>query len=221
MNSRRAGVFVFLPSAEETCTMRRIFTIAICLMSFALVCGAQGPAAPQTPEETAPKTAVPAADQPSKEQLVQLFEVMRIRSQMATMLKTLPQSVQQQLRSEEHSFEAKMPGDPTLTPEQKAALEKVTTKYMDAAFKLYPMDEMVDDLVVVYQRHLTKEDVDAITAFYESPAGQHLLDNQPAMMKEMMPATMKKMQERAQALTASYVKDLKEALNTSTPPASK
>jgi len=207
--------------------MRRIFLIAISLMSVALVCRAQEPVAPATPaasaspEDAAPKAAISVADQPSREQFVQLFEVMRIRSQMATMLKTVPQAVQQQLRSEEHSFEAKMPGDPTLTPEQKAAVDKVTAKYMDAAFKLYPMDEMVDDLVVVYQRHLTKEDVDAITAFYKSPAGQHLLDNQPAMMKEMMPATMKKMQERAQGLTAQYSKDLKEALNGPAAPASK
>lgn len=201
--------------------MRRIFLIAISLMSLAMVCGAQEPAAAPAEDAATPKSAVPAADQPSREQLVQLFEVMRIRSQMATMLKTVPQAVQQQLRSEEHSFEAKMPGDPTLTPEQKAAVDKVTAKYMDAAFKLYPMDEMVDDLVVVYQRHLTKEDVDAITTFYKSPAGQHLLDSQPAMMKEMMPATMKKMQERAQALTASYSKDLKDALNAPAAPASK
>jgi hypothetical protein len=207
--------------------MRRILLTVISLMSLALVCGAQetvtpaAPAASTASEDAAQKAAIPAADQPSREQLVQLFEVMRIRSQMATMLKMMPQAVQQQLRSEEHSFEAKMQGDPTLTPEQKAAVDKVTAKYMDAAFKLYPMDEMVDDLVVVYQRHLTKEDVDAITTFYKSPAGQHLLDNQPAMMKEMMPATTKKMQERAQALTASYSKDLKDALSAPAAPASK
>ena len=100
-------------------------------------------------------------------------------------------------------------------------MEKVTAKYMDAAFKLYPVDEMLDDLVAVYQRHLTREDVEAITTFYQTPAGQHLLENQPAMMKEMMPETTKKMQDRARTLVASYSKELKDALNTASPPPSK
>jgi uncharacterized protein len=208
--------------------MRPIFLVPILFASCVLTGGAQEPsaaamgtaAAPQA-QEVAPKVEIPAADQPSREQLLQLFDIMRIRSQMATMLKAMPQAVQQQLKSEEQSVQSTMPGDSTLTPEQKAALDKVTAKYMDAAFKLYPVEEMVDDLVAVYQRHLTREDVEAITVFYKSPAGQHLLENQPAMMKEMMPQTTKKMQERARALTASYSKDLKDALNTSSPPVSK
>jgi len=208
--------------------MRPIFLVPILFASCVLTGGAQEPsaaamgaaAAPQA-QEVAPKVEIPAADQPSREQLLQLFDIMRIRSQMATMLKAMPQAVQQQLKSEEQSVQSTMPGDSTLTPEQKAALDKVTAKYMDAAFKLYPVEEMVDDLVAVYQRHLTREDVEAITVFYKSPAGQHLLENQPAMMKEMMPETTKKMQERARALTASYSKDLKDALNTSSPPVSK
>jgi len=201
--------------------MRRIFLIAIFLMGFALTSGAQEPDAAPVPDQTAPKPTIPAADQPTREQLLQLFDVMRIRSQMGTMLKAMPQAVQQQLRSEENIFESRGPGDQTLTPEQKAALEKVTAKYMDAAFKLYPVDEMLDDLVAVYQRHLTREDVEAITAFYQTPAGQHLLENQPAMMKEMMPETTKKMQDRARTLVASYSKELKDALNTASPPPSK
>jgi hypothetical protein len=196
--------------------MRRIsLTAMLLLMNVGLIGHGQEAGAPAAPERITPGAAIPAADQPSREQLLQLFDVMRIRSQMGTMLKMMPQAVQQQLRSEEQSFESRMPGDPTLTPEQKAAVEKVTAKYMDAAFKLYPVDEMVDDLVAVYQRHLTREDVEAITVFYKSPAGQHLLENQPEMMKEMMPQTTKKMQDRARTLTASYSKELKDALNSS------
>ena len=202
--------------------MRRIFLTSIFFLSFALVGRAQeasaAPTQDQAPKAATPAPVIPEADRPTKEQLLQLFDTMRIRSQMATMLEAMPKAVQQQLRSEERSVESKLPADSTLTADQKAAVEKVTVKYMDAAFKLYPVDEMLEDLVAVYQRHLTREDVDAITVFYKSPAGQHLLENQPAMMKEMMPETTRKMQERARALTASYDKDLKDALNTTAPP---
>jgi len=41
-------------------------------------------------------------------------------------------------------------------------------------------------MVPIYQKHLTKSDMDGILAFYSSPAGQKLLREQPAMMQEGM-----------------------------------
>jgi len=45
---------------------------------------------------------------------------------------------------------------------------------------------MLDDMIPVYQRHLTKQDVDSMLAFYNTPTGQKLLREQPAMMAEGM-----------------------------------
>ena len=144
---------------------------------------------------------------------MKLFEVMRIRSQMDTMLKMMPQAVQQQMKSEEQAMQAETPGGTGPTPEQKAAIDKVTARFVDRAFRLYPVDEMIDDMVKIYQKNLTRSDVESITAFYESPAGQHLLERQPAMMKEVMPLTMSKMQDQAKALIAEYTKELKQAMD--------
>jgi hypothetical protein len=49
-----------------------------------------------------------------------------------------------------------------------------------------PVDEMVDAMVPIYQKHLTKEDINGILAFYASPIGQKLQREQPAMMQEGM-----------------------------------
>ena len=49
-----------------------------------------------------------------------------------------------------------------------------------------PIDEMVDAMVPIYQRHLSHEDIEAILAFYSSPVGQKLLREQPAVMQEGM-----------------------------------
>jgi len=43
-------------------------------------------------------------------------------------------------------------------------------------------------MVPIYQKHLTKSDLDAILAFYSSPIGQKLQREQPAMMQEGMQA---------------------------------
>jgi len=55
-------------------------------------------------------------------------------------------------------------------------------------FSALPMDEMVDAIIPIYQKHLTKADLAAVTAFYSSPAGQKILKELPAIMSESMQA---------------------------------
>lgn len=49
-------------------------------------------------------------------------------------------------------------------------------------------DEFVDLMIPIYTRHLTTEDMRAVIEFYESPAGQKILDKTPAIMEEFMKA---------------------------------
>jgi hypothetical protein len=156
--------------------MRWFPLTVVAILTSALVSAAQQPAPHAGPVRT-----IPTEDQPTREQLVKLFEVMRIRSQLVGMLKMLPAALQQQLQNEEQDFELNNPSGSQLTPAQKAAEDKVTKKYFDLTAGLYPTDEMVNDMVVVYQRHLSREDVDGIIAFYRSAPGQHILDAQPLM----------------------------------------
>jgi len=84
---------------------------------------------------------------------VKLFEVMRIRPQMEEMLKMVPAALQQQLQNEEENVELNHPiGSGQLTPEQKAAEEKVTRKYIELSTSLYPTDEMVNDCLLYTSR---------------------------------------------------------------------
>jgi hypothetical protein len=164
---------------------------------------------------------IAAADQPTREQLVMLFEVMRIRSQLEGMLKMLPAALQQQLQNEEQDFELNNPSGGQLTPDQKAAEDKVTKKYFDLTAGLYPTDEMVNDMVLVYQRHLTRQDVNGIIAFYRSEPGQHILEAQPLMAEEVMPAVTKKLEARSKELLEKYTKELNQAVGQpNLPPAS-
>jgi uncharacterized protein len=50
------------------------------------------------------------------------------------------------------------------------------------------MDEMLNDMIPIYQRHFTKSDIDALIAFYSSPAGQKFLHETPAVTAETMRA---------------------------------
>jgi hypothetical protein len=161
---------------------------------------------------------VPVAQQATKEQLKKLFEVMRLRQQFEETMKMLPSVVQQQLRMQMGQLTASMPDRKQMTPGQRKELDTVMNRYMEKAGTLYPVDEMIDDAISVYQRHLTREDADAYITFFSSPPGQHFLDAQPAIMKEYMPIAMERAQRRTQELTlelstvlAEFAKSVKPA----------
>jgi uncharacterized protein len=70
-----------------------------------------------------------------------------------------------------------------------------TESMTDAALKSYNVDDVFDDMIPIYQRHLTKADVSAMLAFYESPTGKKLLKEQPAIMAESMQVTRLRMKK--------------------------
>jgi hypothetical protein len=168
----------------------------------------------QIPPAVAAGSPTPADDRPSREQVLKLFEAMQIRTQMEDMLKKLPAALEQQLQSEEGEVELNLlpAGGGELTADQKAARDKVTDKYFAMSERLYPLDEMLSDMVEVYQRHLSREDVDGILAFYLSTPGRHLVQAQPLMASEVMPAVMKKLEARNRELVERYKKELNDVM---------
>jgi hypothetical protein len=151
--------------------------------------------------------AIPAGDRATSEQLGKLFEAMRLREQVEKMRNIVPQMVEGQLRQQMQEMTAGT-ANSNVTQAQRAAAEKLVTKYVEKAANLYPVDEMIADMTTIYQRYLTREDVDGMIAFYSSPAGQHLLDAQPKIAQEYMPLVMSRVQERSKTLTAELAKDL-------------
>lgn len=119
-----------------------------------------------------------ASDVPDKAEVVKFLDAMHARSQM---VQTLEQMAKQMRLGAEQGFKEKVPD---ATPEQLAKVDKM----FDSIFKSLPVDEMMDAIVPIYQKHLTRADLAAITAFYESPAGQKILKEMPAIMSEAMQA---------------------------------
>jgi hypothetical protein len=177
------------------------------------------PAAPTAapPESTPPP--IPPDQQPSREQLAKLFEVMQIREQAAALMKMLPAMAQQQIREQVEAMTANLPEGTKTNPELQAGLDKVMDRYLEKAVNLYSVDEMLDDMATIYQRHFTREDVDAFIAFYSTPAGQHLLAITPVIMQEYMPVVMQRVQERSKNLIAGMMKEVTDLLQSSAPAA--
>ena len=113
---------------------------------------------------------------PSKEEVVKFMDVLHIKPQLIQYFGGVAK--QAKLGAQE-GFKQKFPN---ATPAQLAEVDK----FAEGLFKDLPIDEMIDAMVPIYQKHLTKEDLYAILSFYSSPVGQKLQREQPAMMQETM-----------------------------------
>lgn len=122
------------------------------------------------------QTADSSASIPSKEQVLKFMEVLRLRPQLVELFDGVARQAKQ---SAEEAFKQRVPN---ATPAQLANVDQ----FAEGLFKNMPVDEMLDAMVPIYQKHLTKDDLDGILAFYASPVGQKLQREQPAMMQEGM-----------------------------------
>ena len=166
--------------------MRVRFLLAACviLASFSVV-------GEQTPAPEAPAT---------REDVLKLFEVMNIHQQMRLVLDSMMKQQKAMLReSMKNRF-------PEMTNEQITQFDSM----MQEAMKEYPVDAMLDDMVPVYQKHLTRTDVDAMSAFYSSPTGKKLLKEMPAMTSEGMQIAYVRMQKQTESMMDRIQKMVQE-----------
>jgi hypothetical protein len=140
------------------------------------------------------KTPSAASTAPTRADVLRLFHVMRMQQQMEGIQKMMMAQMPAMLeQTEEDQLKS-------LTPAQRERLREISNSSMQDAEKIYPISEMLEDFVPVYQHNLTRADVQRITAFYLSPPGQKLLNQNPKMMQEAMTIIGPKMQQRMQKL---------------------
>jgi len=156
--------------------MRRTSWLCAGLVALSLCAGAQ--------------TAVSVAqDAASKEDVKKLFDVMASREQMAQVM----QQVFAQMRKLNREQLKKRHPDVS-----EADLARMDRESEDL-IKNFPLDAMLNDMVPIYQRHFTKSEIEALTAFYSSPAGQKFLHEMPAVTAETMRAVYPKIEEEVDA----------------------
>ena len=154
----------------------------------------------------------PADTPASKEDVEKYLEVTHARAMttqiMDVMVKQVHQMVHQQLVKDLD----KLPPD----------FESRMTKMTDDMLKNFPVNEMIEAMIPVYEKHWTKSDVQMMVAFYSTPTGQKILRELPATMAEAMQAMqpiiqkqMNGMMERVQQEVAQVVKHSKTKPGTS------
>ena len=155
---------------ECACSLASLILFAACVAS------AQQP---PTPDATA-----------TKDDILRLFRVMETQAQVRQVM----EQVMQQMRTMNREQIKQRHADIT-----EADLARMDRESEEIA-KSFPVDEMIEDMVPVYQKHLTKVNVDAMIAFYSSPTGKKLLRELPALMAEGVQAAYPRIQKNLDAI---------------------
>lgn len=140
----------------------------------------------------------------SKEDIQRYFDVMHSKEMMAKMVDAMNKPMHQLIHEQYLKDKDKLPPD----------FEVRIAKIMNDTMKTFPWAEMLDAMVPVYQKHLTKRDVDELVAFYSTPTGQKLLRELPEITAEAMQSAMpllkkniEAMNQRVQEEVAAMVKE--------------
>jgi hypothetical protein len=151
-----------------------------------------------------------AADVPAtKADIDRYLEVTHAREMMKNMMAVTTKQMHDMVHNQISKDAANLPSD----------FEPRMNKMMDDMLRDFPMNEMLDAMIPVYQKHWTKGDVDAMVAFYSTPTGQKILKDLPTIMSEAVQAAapimqkrMDVMMERVQQEVAQVKKDSKGKL---------
>lgn len=146
----------------------KVIAIAVLMVAVALSCQAQPSSSKQSM----------GSDVPTKEEVLKFLDLMHAKAQMVQAMQGM---VAELKKGAEQGFRSELPN---ATREQLAKLDAL----FDGIYESIPLDEMVDAVVPIYQKHLTKSDLEAVIAFYSSPPGQKILKELPQIMAEAMQA---------------------------------
>lgn len=125
------------------------------------------------------------ADEPTDADIDRLLKASRAESLLAGVVPQM-EAVQQQ------EFDKHFAGK-EMTEEQKAEVARIQAKTQEIVRKALSWEQMRPVYLDVYKKTYTRDDVRAITKFYESAAGKRMLDKNPALMQNIMSAVQQKM----------------------------
>jgi len=144
----------------------------------------------------------------TREDILKLLSVMDTQAQVR-------QTMQQVMaQSQVMAHQAMKKRHPEMTAEQLARMDKESAEIA----RSFPVEQIVEDMIPVYQKHLTKADVDAMIGFYSSASGKKILHDMPAIMAESMEAVYPRLQKNMDDILRRLDEKADEQEKKATPP---
>jgi hypothetical protein len=145
--------------------------------------------------------------QPTTSEVLKFMEVMQVRHR----LESMAQTQQEGLKTRVHNVFSK--ALPDATPSEKAKFEEIAASTLGDLFTNYPVDDVLRDMIPIYQSHFSESDLNQIVAFYSSPVGQKVLKEMPAMSAESMRVSDNRMQPKIDEAMKNLDARIREMVN--------
>lgn len=152
-----------------------------------------------------------AAQTPSDESLNRLIELQNLPAQLRTAVPAATDFSNQEINRQINS-------NTRLSPEQRAALQRASEQYVSGMNReVFQSEELLNQMREISrdamrQTYTQEEEVDAMIAFYHTPAGQSVLNKQGDLTKTMMPPMMRLISQRyeqvSQRLTPQFRREV-------------
>jgi hypothetical protein len=127
---------------------------------------------------------------PTTAQVLKFMEIMQVRQLLQSTVKTQEDDITTVTHNMFHK------ALPDATPAEKAEFEKIVASELKAMLDDYPIDDVLRDMVPIYQSHFSESDLDQIVGFYSSPIGQKVLREMPALLAESSRVSLTRLQPK-------------------------
>lgn len=134
------------------------------------------------------------AREPTDEEIDRLLAASRAQSMLA--------AIQPQVEAMQREQFAQLTQGKTLTAQQQAEIQQIQARTSQIVRQSLAWEQMRPVYLDVYRKTFDDDDVKSMTKFYESKAGQRLLDRTPTMMQSLMVGIQQKMIPQLEALQA-------------------
>lgn len=153
------------------------------------------------------------ADQPAtKADIERYFDTIQMRDLMKNMMEAKSQQMRQVFRQMVQNVMQKHPDFPS---DFEARMNKMCDNMVDTEVKDLPPDELLDVMEPAYEKHLTKDEVESLIAFYSTPIGQKIRAEMPAITQEAMQASTAMMTKLAEHLEQEVEDQINQMINDS------
>ncbi len=141
---------------------------------------------------------------PTAAQVMKYMEAMQTRSRLQSSVTTQ----REELGIRVHNMFRK--ALPDATPAEKAKFEKIVADTLGDVFANYPVEDVLRDMIPIYQNHFTESDLNQVVAFYSSPVGQKVLKEMPAISAEVVRVSEARLQPQIDEAMKNVSEQLKE-----------
>lgn len=141
----------------------------------------------------------------SKEDVQRYLDAMHSHDMMKKTMEAMEKPMHQMVHDQFLKHKDKLPAD----------FEQKQIAMLDNMYENMPLDQIMEAMVPVYQRHFTKGDIDSLIAFYSSPTGQKMIREMPAITAETMQQAMPLIEKSVESVQEQFQQQLAQALKNS------